>query len=90
MALRKYSPETVITEADMLLSGMKLSDISQALDIPMSTVSWHLIYPLRYINFDKWARVRKLINKFAKNKSRAHSDYLLAKSKGYNFKEETV
>lgn len=57
--LYKYSDDTVIKEADMFLSGAKLSDISAALHIPKSTISWHLIHPLMKLDFDKWVQVRK-------------------------------
>ena len=78
--LYKYSEDTVIKEADMFLSGAKLSDISAALHIPKSTISWHLIHPLMKLDFDKWVQVRKKLNKFAKNKHRADMDEWLMKS----------
>lgn len=70
--LYKYSDDTVIKEADMFLSGAKLSGISAALNIPKSTISWHLMHPLMKLDFDKWVQVRKKLNKFAKDKQRVH------------------
>lgn len=69
--LYKYSDDTVIKEADMFLSGAKLSDISAVLHIPTSTISWHLMHPLMKLDFDKWVQVRKKLNKFAKDRHRA-------------------
>ena len=67
----KYKPQDVIAEADLFLSGHTLVNISNKLDIPVSTVSWHLIYKLEQIDPEKWVNVRKYLNKFAKNKIRA-------------------
>lgn len=76
MNLYKYSEDTVIKEADMFLSGAKLSDISAALHIPTSTVSWHLMHSLMRIDFDKWVDVRAKLDKFAKDKQRVHINNL--------------
>ena len=70
--LYKYSDDIVIKEADMFLAGARLSDISAALHIPKSTISWHLINPLMRIDFDKWVDVRAKLDKFAKDKQRVH------------------
>ena len=67
---RKYTPEDILAEANMFLAGHNLSQVSAALSVPMSTLSWHLIYPLRDVNYALWTQVRARLDKYAKNKSR--------------------
>ena len=67
MKLKKYLPQTIKAEARLYLDGKSLPVIAKALGIPLSTVSWHLIYPLRYIDHDLWLKVRKNLLKYAKN-----------------------
>lgn len=68
--LRKYTPAIVRLEANLYLSGSNMKEISQLLRIPVSTVSWHLIYPLYSIDFDLWKKVRSRNFKYAKDGSR--------------------
>ena len=70
----KYKTQDVIAEADLFLNGYTLKNISLALSIPVATISWHLIYKLEEIDLEKWAEVRKRLNKYAKNKTRAQRD----------------
>lgn len=71
MRLKKYTKECVQREADLYLSGKSIPAISKILRMPDSTVSWHLIHPLEKIDFVSWLRIRKKLNKVAKDKSRA-------------------
>ena len=80
MKLLKYSDQTVIAEADLLLAGHTLQQISEVLKIPISTVSWHLIYPLFFLDYTKWVKVRKRLNKFAKSELRVYNEYLFVKA----------
>lgn len=80
MRLYKYSNQTVLKEADLLLSGHTLNQISEILKIPISTVSWHLIKPLFFLDYSKWVEVRKRLNKFAKSELRVYTEYLFVKS----------
>lgn len=75
--LVKYTNDTVIAEAELFLSGMKLHAISQHLCIPLSTVSWHLIHPLEYIDYDLYIQVRSQLNRYAKNQKRQLRDETL-------------
>lgn len=44
---KQHSDETVRREAELILStGAKYSDVSHALNIPLSTVGWHMKYRL--------------------------------------------
>lgn len=71
MKLQKYSEQTVIEEAKLFLSGNTLHTISSIiLCIPLSTVSWHLLKPLRYIDNHLWVQVRNILDKRAKDPER--------------------
>lgn len=67
---RKYTQEDILAEANMFLSGNTIKQVAAALKAPISTVSWHLIYPLKGVNYSVWVRVRVRLDKYAKNKSR--------------------
>lgn len=77
MSLMKYTDTDVIAEAEMVLRGQTLYDVSHALGIPKSTVSWHLIPPLERIDFDLYVQVRERLNKYAKNQKRQSRDKAL-------------
>lgn len=72
--LQKYTKETVIQEADLFLQGYPIRRISKTLGVPRSTISWHLIKPLKDIDSHLWVRVRERLNKYAKNKIRRAED----------------
>lgn len=67
---RKYTQEDILAEANMFLSGNTIKQVAVALKVPVSTVSWHLIYPLKEIDYATWMRVRVRLDKYAKDKSR--------------------
>lgn len=67
---RRYTQEDILAEANMLLSGRTIIQVSKILSMPPSTVSWHLIYPLEEIDYYLWKKVRAKLDKYAKNKSR--------------------
>lgn len=67
---RRYTQEDILAEANMFLSGNTVKQVAVTLKAPVSTVSWHLIYPLKDINYSVWVRVRVRLDKYAKNKSR--------------------
>ena len=71
MRLRKYTPEQVKQEANLFLSGKSLKEVSRELGIPHSTVSWHLIYPLKQIDYSRWATIRTKLYKYTKSHKRA-------------------
>lgn len=75
MQLRKYTKEQVIKEADLFLThNWTLRQVSRHLGIPHSTVSWHLIYPLKQIDYSKWITVRTKLYKYAKSHKRAEDE----------------
>ncbi len=74
MRLRKYTERDIITEAEMFLNGANIRTIAQILNIPKSTVSWHLIKPLRTIDLVLYKQVRERLNKFAKSQLRVWQD----------------
>lgn len=77
MSLVKYTENTVLQEAEMYLKGYTLPEISKKLRIPKSTASWHLIKPLKHINFDLYIQVRERLNKYAKSGLRFNHDLVL-------------
>lgn len=85
MNLRKYTKITVLCEADLFLAGHSLGTISRELNIPLSTVSWHLIHPLREIDERRWLKVREKLLRFARDSKRASVEelaiFVLAKCK---------
>ena len=67
---RRYTREDILAEANMLLTGRTIMQVSKILNAPASTVSWHLIYPLKEIDYFLWKKVRTRLDKYAKNKKR--------------------
>lgn len=56
---RRYTEEDILAEArEYLKDGVGLVDAAKTLHMPFSTLSWHLAYPLRYIDFALWEEVR--------------------------------
>ena len=68
--LRKYTSETVLREAEMYLEGYSITQIAKQLKMPNQTVSWHLIYPLKEIDYTSWIEIRDRLLKRAKNPKR--------------------
>lgn len=55
---RKYSDEDILVEANKYLEeGMTMIDVATALSMPVSTLSWHLQYRLKDIDYALWVRV---------------------------------
>lgn len=73
----KYTEETVLQEAEMFLNGCTIPEIGRTLNIPKSTVSWHLIKPLAAIDMDIYIKVRERLNKYAKSEVRFNRDLAL-------------
>lgn len=74
MKLRKYTERDIINEAELFLKGTNIRTIAQILNIPKSTVSWHLIKPLRTIDLSLYKQVRKQLNRYAKSQLRVWQD----------------
>lgn len=56
---RRYTEEDILAEAEEYLKdGVRMQDAANALCMPLSTIAWHLFYPLHDINYDLWRRVR--------------------------------
>lgn len=56
---RRYTEEDILAEArEYLKDGEGLESAAKTLHMPFSTLSWHLTYPLRYIDFTLWEEVR--------------------------------
>ena len=56
---RKYTDDDILTEAkEYLKDDVKLKDVARTLRVPVSTLSWHLTYPLRDIEHALWEEVR--------------------------------
>lgn len=56
---RKYTNGDILAEAkEYLKDDMKLTDVTRVLYVPLSTLSWHLTYPLRDIDRALWEEVR--------------------------------
>jgi hypothetical protein len=60
----------------LFLAGHSLGTISRELNVPLSTVSWHLIHPLREIDERRWLKVRKQLLRFARDSKRASAEEL--------------
>lgn len=88
MRLKKYTEEQIKQEAELFLSGKNLKQISTELGIPYSTVSWHLIYPLKQIDYPKWVAIRTRLYHYAKSYERVidEAQYLFLKK--FMFKGE--
>lgn len=69
--LNKYTNDCVEREAELYFTGYTITAIASRLNMPRSTVSWHLIFPLKEINFRYWLRVRQKLHDYAKNPIRA-------------------
>lgn len=55
---RKYSDEDILVEANKYLeSGMTIINAATILSMLISTLSWHLQYRLKGINYALWVRV---------------------------------
>ena len=55
---RRYTEEDILAEArEYLKDGVGMVDAAKTLGMPCSTLSWHLAYPLRYIDFALWEEV---------------------------------
>lgn len=72
--MRKYSDEQIKMEAKLFLEGNSIREISDKLHIPKSTVSWHLIHPLKRIDFESWAIIRSRLAGSAKDSFRLHNE----------------
>lgn len=60
----RYTPECVKKEAEMYLSGDSILTIARKLKMPNQTVSWHLIHPLKRIDYSAWIAIRyKLLSR---------------------------
>lgn len=68
MTMYKYSNQDVFNEADLILAGYTLERASAQLCIPKSTISWHLIHVLKYIDHDRWSQIRKKFIKWERKK----------------------
>lgn len=70
MKLYKYSAEIVSREAKLYLEGYSIPQIAKMLKMPNQTVSWHLIYPLKEIDYWSWIEIRDKLLKRAKSPAR--------------------
>lgn len=67
----KYSDSDVLYEAYLFCVECKsMLEISRYLKVPRSTVSWHLLYPLKDIDYMLWTEVRRKCIKHAKKPRR--------------------
>lgn len=56
---RRYTKNDILTEAHMYcVEQMTVIEISEQLKVPRATVSWHLLYPLKDIDYHMWVKVR--------------------------------
>lgn len=56
---RRYTDDDILTEARLFCElNMSIADIAKSLGIPLATVSWHLLYPLKNLNYRMWITVR--------------------------------
>lgn len=74
MKLVKYTDRDVIIEAKLVLKGFTMRDITELTGAPKSTISWHLIHPLKYIDFDLYTKVRRKLNKYARDLQRKNQE----------------
>lgn len=58
MSLYKYTSDTVLQEADLIIAGNKLREVSALLKIPISTVSWHMLNSLKQLDLTRYEKVR--------------------------------
>lgn len=62
---KRYTEEDILVEAkEYLKDDARLVDVAKTLHMPLSTLSWHLLHPLRDIDFALWAEVRAKTYKF--------------------------
>ena len=66
----KYTDREINLEAILFISGKSILEISKLLKIPSSTISWHLIHPLKKINYTAWLTIRYKLLRRAKNTDR--------------------
>ena len=56
---RRYTDDDILTEARLFCElNMSIADIAKSLGVPLATVSWHLLYPLKNLNYRMWITVR--------------------------------
>lgn len=56
----RYTESDILKEACMFCKEhISIVEIAKRLQMPRSTVSWHLLYPLKNINYSLWVVVRK-------------------------------
>lgn len=83
MKLRKYNSAHVLLEAGMFLNGMSISDIAYQLNMPNQTVSWHLINPLKELDYNAWLCIRYKLLRRARNKNRAAWESMQIDNSGF-------
>ena len=68
---RRYTKNDILTEAHMYcVEQMTVVEISERLKVPRATVSWHLLYPLKDIDYCMWVKVRCKCLAYAKKPER--------------------
>lgn len=75
MELSKYDLEIVIQEARLLLEGQNLHQISKELKIPLATISWHLLFPLKVMDYPLWIQVDEELRRRKLGKRRGPHHY---------------
>lgn len=56
----RYTESDILKEARMFCEArISIAGIAKRLQMSCSTVSWHLLYPLKNINYSLWVAVRK-------------------------------
>lgn len=56
----RYAENDILKEACMFCKErVSIAEIAKRLRVPRSTVSWHLLYPLKNIDYSMWVAVRK-------------------------------
>lgn len=78
--MRKYSDEQIKMEAKLFLEGNSIRKISDKLNVPKSTISWHLIHPLKRIDFESWIIIRSKLIGSAKDLLRLHNEMAIIES----------
>lgn len=68
---RRYTKNDILTEAHMYcIEQMTIVEISERLKVPCATISWHLLYPLKDIDYRMWVKVRCKCLAYAKKPER--------------------
>lgn len=78
--LMTYSDQHVLAEGALFLCGCSIAQISKLLDTPRSTVSWHLIHPLKTLDYPAWIKVRAKLIRYGKNNARIREEQCLINS----------